>query len=195
MDHWLFVNGPGFGTCHSWLGLPLSWALSAILLFQATQLCGNWVILCCCTFFPCQDNEWQVYRRCSTIYLRDRFSFLRTYQMFVPFAAVLPPDDGRLLHVLSGNTWGRGPILMIFGLAHHIIILVSFSCHRGTDKKHLYTCYTTSCRNVVFCSQHYIVWQPSWTHSAASSSGVKNARSFTVLFAHACALYTYDNYL
>jgi len=80
--------------------------------------------------------------RCSTIYLRDRFSFLRAYQMFVPSAAVLPPDDAQLLHLLSGNTRGHGPVLMIFGLVHHIIILMSYSCHRGTDKNHilLYTC-------------------------------------------------------
>jgi len=34
------------------------------------------------------------------------------------------------------------PVLMIFGLAHRIIILMSYSCHRGTDKYHilLYTC-------------------------------------------------------
>ena len=36
------------------------------------------------------------------------------------------------------------------------------------------------------------MWQPSWTHSAVSSSEVKNARSFTVPFAHASTLYTYD---
>jgi len=89
-----------------------------------------------------QSLQTIIARRCSTIYLRDRFSFLRTYQMFVPSAAVLPPDDAQLLHLLSGNTRGHGPILIIFGLAHHIIILMSFSCHRGTDKKHilLYTC-------------------------------------------------------
>ena len=46
--------------------------------------------------------------RCSTIYLRDRFSFLRAYRMFVPSAVVLPPADAKLLHLLSGNTRGHG---------------------------------------------------------------------------------------
>ena len=81
-----------------------------------------------------QSLQTTIAPRCSTIYLRDNFSFLRAYQMFVLSAAVLPPDDAQLLHVFSGNTRGHGPVLMIFGLAHRIIILMSYSCHRGTHK-------------------------------------------------------------
>jgi hypothetical protein len=62
--------------------------------------------------------------------------------MFVLSTAVLPPDDAQLLHLFSGDTRGHGPVLMIFGLTHCIIILMSYSCHRGTHKNFilLYGC-------------------------------------------------------
>jgi hypothetical protein len=91
--------------------------------------------------------------RCSTIYLRDHFSFLRAYQMLVPSAAVLPPDDAQpLLHLFSGNTRGHGPVLMISGLAHRIIILMGYSCPRGTHKN-LILLYRCIALRAVLCQK------------------------------------------